>query len=189
MTKDIFASRSASPMLIKVEMDTPFDSSEYLYELKFDGFRCLLYVDKDEKTSELQNRKKKILNPTYPELNGVYSQVNRRCILDGELVVMTNGEPNFFALERRAVTTNKFRIDLASKRSPVQFVAYDILYLDERPVTDRPLLERKKLLSEVVKENEQIFTLFRKATEGMKKLSEDDLLLLIGLINRLQRDD
>lgn len=156
MTKDIFTTRSASPILIKAELDAPFNSPDYLYELKFDGIRCLLYVDQEYKLSDLQNKRKKILNVTYPELNDVYSQVRRRCILDGELVAMTNGKPDFIALERRAVMTNKFRIGLAAKRNPVQFVAYDILYLDEKPIIDRQLLERKRLLDEVVKENEQI---------------------------------
>jgi bifunctional non-homologous end joining protein LigD len=156
VSSDIFELRNASPMLIKIEMDTPFDSREYIYELKLDGIRCLTYVDKDNELSDLQNKRKKILNPTYPELSGSYSQVNRRCILDGELVIMTNGMPDFIALESRAMMTNKFRIELASKKNSVQFVAYDILYLDDKPITDMPLLERKRLLNEIITENEQI---------------------------------
>ena len=47
---------------------------------------------------------------------------------------------------------NAFRISLAAKSNPVQFVVYDILYYNGKDLTDLPLMERKKYLSEKVTE-------------------------------------
>lgn len=54
---DIFNDKSASPMLI-AEIQDPFDSPDYIYELKLDGERCLAYLDKDQ--VPLQNKRKLI---------------------------------------------------------------------------------------------------------------------------------
>ncbi|WP_457945457.1 hypothetical protein [Caproiciproducens sp. LBM24188] len=54
---DIFNDKSASTMLI-AEIQDPFDSPDYIYELKLDGERCLAYLDKDQ--VPLQNKRKLI---------------------------------------------------------------------------------------------------------------------------------
>jgi len=83
----------------------------------------------------------------------LHGAVKKSVILDGELVVMTNGKPDFYALRRRSLMQNEFKIKLASKESPVIFVAFDILYLNGQSMCDRPLYERKKILADNVKEN------------------------------------
>ena len=72
--------------------------------------------------------------------------------MDGELVVLQDGKPNFYALQKRSLMGNAFRISLAAKSNPVQFVAYDMLYYNGKDLTDFPLMERKKYLSEKVTE-------------------------------------
>ena len=78
--------------------------------------------------------------------------VKKKVILDGELVVLTDGKPDFYALQRRSLMTDRFRISLAAKKNSVQFAAYDILYYDGKELTDKPLMERKAILSQNVKE-------------------------------------
>ena len=73
-------------------------------------------------------------------------------MLDGELVVLKNGKPDFYALQKRSLMGDKFRIQLAARKNPVQFAAYDILYYDGKNLTDKPLMERKAVLSEKVRE-------------------------------------
>ena len=78
--------------------------------------------------------------------------VKKNTVLDGELVVLTDGKPDFYALQKRSLMTDKFRIKLAAKKNPVQFAAYDILYYDGEDLTDKPLIERKSLLQAKVSE-------------------------------------
>ena len=147
---DVFETKTLKPMLIGKE-DEPFDSPDYLFELKFDGARCLAYLDK---STELRNKRNLIQNAKFPELMAMHRQVRQRCILDGELFVMVDGKPNFFELQRRTLMSNAFKIELAVKKLPANFVAFDMLYLDDKLITDLPLTERKTLLSQNVTENE-----------------------------------
>lgn len=146
---DLFDEKNISPMLLN-EVKEPFDDEDYIYELKLDGIRCLTYIE--PKSVTLQNKRFKDLTVIYPELSGIYKCVKKRVILDGELVVLTDGKPDFYALQRRSLMTDKFKIQLASKNNPVQFVAYDIIYFDGKYLTDKPLMERKEILSKVVTE-------------------------------------
>ncbi|MDF2557894.1 MAG: dependent ligase [Bacillales bacterium] len=150
---DIFDSKSIKPMLLAEEAE-PFDSEEYLFEIKLDGIRCIMYLDTDE--TEIRNKRNDRLNHTYPELKNLHKQVKKRCILDGELLVLKEGKPNFQEVQRRSLMTNSYKIELASKKSPVLFTAYDILYLENKQITDLNLIERKKLLTKTVRENESI---------------------------------
>lgn len=150
---DIFDSKSIKPMLLAEEAE-PFDSVDYLFEIKLDGIRCIMYLD--ENGTEIRNKRNDRLNHTYPELKNIHKQVKKRCILDGELLVLKDGNPNFQEVQRRSLMTNSYKIELASKKFPVSFTAYDILYLDNKQITDLKLTERKSLLNKMVKENESL---------------------------------
>lgn len=150
---DLFERKTIKPMLIGAESDA-FNSSDYIYELKFDGVRCIAYLDKD--VMELQNKRSIRVSAIYPELANINKQIKQKCILDGELVVMREGKPDFFGIQRRALMSDKTKIALFSSTLPVSFVAYDILYYKDKQITDLPLIERKKILSNNVKENEKI---------------------------------
>lgn len=150
---DIFESKNIKPMLIG-EVQDAFDDPDYIYELKLDGVRCLAYLD--ENGVDLRNKRNMKVSPLYPELMSIHKQVKKRCILDGELIVVKNGKPDFPEMQRRSLMTNKFRIELAASKLPVSFTAYDILYLDNKSLTDLPLIERKALLKKAVKENERL---------------------------------
>ena len=112
----------------------PFDDKDYIYELKLDGIRCIAYLDRNKVT--LQNKRYKDVTEQYPELKEMFKCVKNRVILDGELVVLTDGKPDFYALQTRSLMTDKFRIEIAAKRNPVQYVAYDILYNDGKILAD-----------------------------------------------------
>lgn len=147
--RDLFDEKNISPMLLN-EVKEPFDDEDYIYELKLDGIRCVAYIE--PKSVTLQNKRFKDLTPIYPELTDICKCVKKRVILDGELVVLTDGKPDFYALQKRSLMGDKFRISLAAKKNPVQFVAYDILYFNGKDLTDKPLMERKEKLSSVVTE-------------------------------------
>lgn len=150
---DLFDEKNISPMLLH-EVKEPFDDEDYIYELKLDGIRCIAYIE--SKSVTLQNKRFKDLSPIYPELSEMCKCVKKRVILDGELVVIINGKPDFYAVQRRSLMTDSFRISLASKKNPVQFAAYDIIYYNGKNITDQPLMERKAVLSEAVKEGNNL---------------------------------
>lgn len=128
----------------------PFNSDDFIYELKLDGERAVVYLDKEG--TELRNKRNKRMLPLFPELASLHKQSKKRCILDGEYVVVKDGKPNFFEIQRRSLMSNPFKIELAAKQLPVSFVAFDILYYDDHAVNDLPLMERKALLNKAVKE-------------------------------------
>lgn len=138
---DLFIDKNLSPMLL-YETE-PFDDENYIYELKLDGIRCLAYLD--ENSTELRNKRNKNVTDIYPELQNIHKYAKKKCILDGELVVFNNGVPVFYALQSRSLKTDHFNIKLAAAKNPVQFVAYDMIYLDGERITDKPLIERKKI--------------------------------------------
>ena len=145
---DLFIDKNIDPMLL-YETE-PFDSDEHIFELKLDGIRCIAYIE--PKSVVLQNKRHKDVTDIYPELSDMKKCVKKRVILDGELVVLIDGKPNFYALQKRSLMSDEFRIKLAAKNDPVQFVAYDILYLDGKDLTNKPLTGRKEILIKTVTE-------------------------------------
>ncbi|WP_312888378.1 ATP-dependent DNA ligase [Clostridium bowmanii] len=149
----MFDIKGIKPMLIG-EMQDAFDSPSYIYELKLDGHRCIAYLNND--STDIRNKRDVKMISKVPELSNIHKQVKKRCILDGELIVIKDGKPDFFEIQRRSVLANTFKIQLAAAKLPATFTAFDILYYDDHQVMDLPLMQRKKLLEKVIKENERI---------------------------------
>ena len=141
---NLFEERKAEAMLIK-QMCPAFDSPDWIYELKLDGFRCLAYLDKKE--TDLRNKRNVRVLGKFPELRDIKNCVAGRGILDGEVVVMKNGVPDFYELQRRTLLTDPFKIALAAERFPASFVAYDCLFCGEEELLDMPLMQRKEKLA------------------------------------------
>lgn len=155
---DIWETKNIKPMLIGVE-GSPFDSEEYIYELKLDGERCIAYLDRDK--TILKNKRNILMLPKVPELAEIHKNVNVRCILDGELAVIKDGKPDFFEIQKRSMMSNPVKIDMAAKKYPACFTAFDILYFEDRQVTNLPLIERKELLQKAVKSEDSRFAVSR----------------------------
>lgn len=149
---DLFEEKNIKPMLIS-EMTAPFNDPDWIYELKLDGIRCIAYLDS---ATELRNKRNDRLLPKVPELSNLHLFAKERCILDGELVILRNGVPDFFELQKRTLTSNKFKLMLSSENYPASFVAYDILYRKDTSLLDLTLLERKRILSETINEDPQL---------------------------------
>lgn len=125
----------------------PFDSNEYIYEVKWDGYRCLAYLGD---ATGLRSRNLKDLSFVFPELAGLYKDCKETpAILDGEIVVLENGQPSFNRLQARGRLEDRGRIQAAAMSSPALFVAFDLLYAGGRPLLEKPLLERKSVLERV----------------------------------------
>lgn len=161
---DLFEDKNIKPMLIGVEGE-PFDDSGFIYELKIDGERCIAYLDPDSGT-DLRNKRNVRMLPKVPELSELHKNVNRRCILDGELAIITDGKPDFYSIQRRSLMTGSKKIELEAKQHPATLIAFDILYSENRQVTHLPLMERKKLLSDAVINENARFAVSRVVESG-----------------------
>lgn len=164
---DLFDS-NISPMLI-AESVAFFADEAYSYEVKWDGERCVAFLDPEAGT-ELRNKRNMRMLPKVPELSGIHRQASARCILDGELVCIVDGKPDFSVIQRRSLLSDKYKIDLESTRHPAVFIAFDRLYYDGHDLTMRPLTERRKYLREAVTDSERLAVSRAYSAEEAEKL-------------------
>ncbi len=150
---DLFEKKKVSPMLI-AENQEPFDSNDYLYELKLDGFRCVAYLDAN--STDLRSRQNTSLISAFPELAGINRSVSERCILDGELVILENGKPNINLVQRRVLMTGYIKIASAAHTNPACYVAFDILYFGDKDLLYTPLVVRKQILATAITETQNL---------------------------------
>ncbi len=139
---NLFRDYDFEPMLLSEEK-RPFHSKQYLFELKYDGVRALLFVSKD--VFMVRSRHRHDITSLFPELQEIQDLVHSEVIFDGEIVCFFYGVPDFSVLQKRIHLKKALDIKKASVLNPVTFVVFDILYKDKN-VTNLPLLERKKML-------------------------------------------
>jgi bifunctional non-homologous end joining protein LigD len=128
----------------------PFDREGWLFEPKLDGVRTLVYLGMN--SVRLMSRTGRDQTSQYPELGRLFERVtSENAVLDGEIVAFDRaGRPSFQRLQQRMNLASKTDIDRIRRDVPVQLFVFDVLWLDGRDVTSLPLMERRKLLEEVV---------------------------------------
>jgi ATP-dependent DNA ligase len=140
------------PMLAKLARKIP-DGDGWLFEPKWDGFRCVVFRDGDR--LELVSRNLKPLSRYFPELTQpLLDALPERCVIDGEIVVadVAGDGLDFDALLQR-IHPAKSRIDRLAAETPSAFVAFDILARDDELLVDRPMTERRALLVDALTPN------------------------------------
>ena len=145
---DLFEKKNISPMLI-AENVPPFADEAYLYEMKWDGERCIAFLDPNNET-DLRNKRNVRILPKVPELSMIHHQSGKRCILDGELLCMVDNKPSFADIQRRSLMSDRHKIELEAIRHPASFIAFDCLYYDGQDLTGQPLTARKEYLRQAV---------------------------------------
>lgn len=159
---DVFSQHLLSPMLIACEQPA-FNDADFIYELKLDGTRCLAYLDKD---TRLFNKRRIEITHQFPELAQLHTMVKRRCILDGELFVYHHDRVDFFASQRRSLMKEPFKIRMAATQIPASFTAFDILYDQDHFINNEELMQRKKHLANIVKAENERFSISRYVEEN-----------------------
>src|SRR5260221_9456807 len=101
---------SINPMLA-AKAEVPFDSEQHLFELKWDGIRCLAFVERA--CVRLQSRQLTEVTFQFPELAGL-ARLPSGTVLDGELVVFRHEKPSLESIQRRAQLQNSSRIERLS---------------------------------------------------------------------------
>jgi len=142
---------SYKPMLARLTSQ-PFSSEDWIFEIKWDGFRAIAYVNEN---LSLRSRNGKELKYSFPELDEL-RKLARNVVLDGEIIVMREGKADFQALLERNKALSETEIELQSRRSPAVYIVFDILEKDGKTLIKIPLIERKKILQNSVKEGPHI---------------------------------
>jgi DNA ligase D-like protein (predicted ligase) len=121
-------------------VDSLPDGDEWLYEVKFDGYRAL--VIKDGRRVQIRSRNDKDLTAAYPHIAAAASRLRAdQAVVDGEVVAVdANGRPSFQALQHRS----------AHPSHAIVFYAFDLLHRDGRELLLEPLHARRGELAEVV---------------------------------------
>ncbi len=123
----------------------PFNSKNYIFEVKWDGYRALAYLYNGR--TELRSRNFIDLSPVFPELGKLHDSVGTLpVILDGEIVVFSGNKPSFSSLQARGRLTDSQKIRRVSHNLPAVYIAFDILYAGGRWLMEMPLNKRKELL-------------------------------------------
>jgi bifunctional non-homologous end joining protein LigD len=140
--------------MMAVLTNKPFDDDEWLFEVKWDGHRCLANLGT---STRLTSRTSRDMTAQFPELIDMHRQLAaRNAVVDGEIVALDRGgRPSFERMQDRFHRTPE---ELARNkgRVPVQFLAFDLLWLDGQPLLDLPLVERRARLVEVLVETRDI---------------------------------
>ena len=138
--------KQVEPMLATLAPAVP-EGGDWVYEIKWDGFRGICYLANGE--LRIESRNANPLNKQFPELEELTSAIRAEtAIIDGEIVAFDkDGLPSFSLLQQRTgFATSKDRT-----RAPVSLVAFDLLYLDGYDLRDVALTERRRLLRDVVR--------------------------------------
>jgi bifunctional non-homologous end joining protein LigD len=172
---------TCKPMLGTL-VDTPFDSSEWVFEVKWDGVRAIFFLNKEEQILELKSRNDKLITHRYPELlSQLKSAINCKesAILDGEIVVLNEkGFPDFQEHQRRMNVDHPKDIERLAKEIPSTYYFFDILYIDGRNVQTLPFVERRQILSNVIMSNDRIRLsdfIEEKGIEAFEKIKDFNL--------------
>ena len=144
-----------APMLAKLARTIPV-ADGLLYEPKWDGFRCIVFRDGD--SIELASRNQKPFNRYFPELLPVLAgALPDRCVVDGEIVLpQAEGKGlDFDALQQR-IHPAASRVNMLAEQTPANFVAFDLLALDDRDLMATAFGERRALLEEHLRPNASV---------------------------------
>jgi bifunctional non-homologous end joining protein LigD len=136
--------------MLATSIDTPFDASDWLFEIKWDGYRAITFIENGK--ARLVSRNQNDLTPRYPELKDLPKFVKaKNAILDGEVVALdAEGRASFSLMQQRTGFRPGGRLGEANADVPVLYYAFDLLYLDGYDLRKLPLEERKKKLLSII---------------------------------------
>jgi bifunctional non-homologous end joining protein LigD len=130
------------PAMLAKDTDKPFSKHDWIYEIKWDGYRAIAELNKTD--VKLYSRNGNSFLNTYPEVVEQLSRLGLKAILDGEIVVLNeDGNPDFQKLQH---------ID-SNRHFPLLYYVFDLLELNGKKLYSLPLIERKRILAETLKDN------------------------------------
>jgi bifunctional non-homologous end joining protein LigD len=137
------------PMLAE-SISEPFDGAEWLFEIKWDGYRAIAFLEGGK--VRLVSRNQNDLTARYPELKDMARLIKAKtAILDGEVVALdAEGKASFSLMQQRTGFRPGGHRAAGNANVPVLYYAFDLLYLDGYDWRRLPLEERKRKLASLV---------------------------------------
>jgi bifunctional non-homologous end joining protein LigD len=140
--------KDLAPMLAEVR-EAPFDDAGFLFELKYDGYRLL--ARREGARVELRYRSGEDATALFPEVSKALETLPVDAVVDGEVVVLgPDGRPVFQTLQKRGQLSRREDVARAAIETPATLFAFDLLSVGGLDVRALPLVERKRLLADVV---------------------------------------
>src|ERR1700682_6767556 len=132
--------------------EAPFSSPDYVFEVKWDGLRCIVFRDRDGHV-RLVDRGLRDLTADLPEVAHAAKRIPPGSVIDGELVATDNeGRPDYPRLRERLAGGAELK-----DKIPTAYLAFDALYLDEKPLLRQPVIRRRARLSKAVEAGGHLF--------------------------------
>ncbi|MGM9478200.1 DNA ligase D [Pedobacter sp. GSP4] len=148
-TKDLLkkAPKSAIPKAIKPMLatlvDEPFDDPGWQYEVKWDGYRALAFIDKGK--VDILSRNNKSFNEKFYPIYELLSKWKINAVLDGEILVLNDkGISNFGSLQNWRSEAD----------GALVFYVFDLLWYDGKNLMDLPLYQRQAILNDILPTND-----------------------------------
>ncbi len=137
------------PMLAE-SVDEPFDGKDWLFEIKWDGYRAVTFIENGK--VRLVSRNQNDLTPRYPELKDLPKFIKaKQAVLDGEVVALDpDGRSSFSLMQQRTGFRLGGRRAATNADVAVLYYAFDLLYLDGYDWRHVPLEERKRKLASIL---------------------------------------
>ncbi|MDB5193876.1 MAG: ligD [Segetibacter sp.] len=127
------------PAMLAKETETPFSDPNWIFEIKWDGYRAIAEVDKGE--VDLYSRNGNSFNGNYPAIVTALKELNFKAVFDGEVVVLNeDGNPDFQKLQHFGEHPNY----------PLHYYIFDVLKHKGKELYNLPLIERKELLQSLL---------------------------------------
>ncbi|MGO1971751.1 MAG: ATP-dependent DNA ligase [Propionibacteriaceae bacterium] len=126
------------------------DAADWAFEMKWDGLRVLAHVGAGG--VRLVSRNGNDLTESYPELSALPQFLDGgSAVLDGEIVTLRDGRPDFGLLQTRMKLTREADVERARRSTPVEFLVFDLLERNGRSLLNTAWAARRKLLEETVR--------------------------------------
>jgi bifunctional non-homologous end joining protein LigD len=124
----------------------PASDAGWAYEMKWDGLRALAFISGGQVM--LTSRTARDITFVYPELAGLATAIEaEQAVLDGEIVAFGDGSwPDFEALQQRMNISTAVQAKMLAAQVPVSYLAFDLLWLNGRPLLEEPYTQRRELL-------------------------------------------
>lgn len=164
------------PMMAQLSDEDAFDSPDWIFEIKWDGFRAIAEISKGG--TKLYSRNGLTFDKAYPRILESLKVIKASVIIDGEIVVFdSSGRPSFQKLQNYK-SNDKYLI---------QYYVFDIIELDGKSLINIPLIDRKEILKELLPESDVIKYCDHVDGEGKMLFTEMQKMNLEGMIAKRKK--
>lgn len=158
VAKKKFFDSIPQPMLATLVKQVP-EGDNWIYEVKWDGYRALAYMNKGKVA--IRSRNNKSFDEKFYPIHEALSALKLNAVLDGEIVtIKANGKADFGALQNWRSEADGMLV----------YYVFDLLWYEGRDVTTLPLVQRKELLGKLIAGQENI-----RISEGFRTSGQDFL--------------